>query len=778
MGCGQSKSQQTKNRAASPPSNTSERKSAVPNVTTQNKPVTPNQQNPHNAQRPTPPKSSTTYETHLSASLVDSSNSSVPFHGLLNNDRKLDLKRHPNPKPENKLLDRACHPCDDVVAAVADPRLTVVKGVAMTMPYTIIVPQPDVKPAIEKVIQQIFATANATFNAWNGDSEVSAMNKLPPEKKVPVSSQLMELFEVVDMVFEMTDGRFDPTSGVLSVAFENCINHKKRPPLPAEIAPFKHAIGWNRRFVRKAGTASRMNAHTVLDFDGISKGFVIDVIVRDLMNAGFYDCYVDWAGDIRAVGSHPDGRPWRSAVVRPPELARVFSHWKQSTLHEMITENDIAYFADFCVNSVNGCAIATSGDYFAMHKYGFHHIVNLNDMSVMKATYLSIGSVCVAANRCAIADAIATAAMTFQAVDDAVEFLEKLKSSHPNMVYGYCVMGRNRPKKREVEMITSDIFSAADWKSGSTPSQGEGSEPNSNSIENSEALAARASDRLYKSLCEVQFGGSVIEIDSFVSCSMDPQPLVTFIAPFSFVRHASEAKNDVLTKFKLVLLRPDDWKSSPQPSGVFVDLRFSDIIRIDDVACVSAIVEDVDFGIVRDFTVVHDGVTVKREIELGIVRSKFQLLPALDKARTLMRNVPSMVWVVSTTTEDGSPVALTATSVCIPQDGHGLMYFNVSHSSAFYAHLGGEGNVVKAFALSTSSTDLASKFISDCRPTDTDVDRLQSESIVVAACVVSHKRNLQDHLVVIGTVCEVFHHYERDSERRPLLWIQGGYLSW
>lgn len=758
MGCGPSKPQTSSSRSPPPVQQPSVR-----------------HENQSHAPRPES-KKSPAYETQLSASLVDSTSSSVPFHGLLNDNHKLDLKRHSNSDPQNKLFHRSCHPSDDAVNTTADARLTTVSGNAMTMPYTIIVAQPGATLAVEKIVTPIFDRTNAVYNAWNPDSELSKLNKLPPEKKVQLSSNLAELFDIVDTAFDMTDGKFDPTSGVLSVAFENCITQKKRPPLPAEISPFKHAIGWKRRIVRKSGFIHRMNAHTVVDLDGITKGFVIDNIVIELMNNGFYDCYVDWAGDIRAVGSHPDGRPWRSAVVRPPELPRVFSHWQDSTLRHMINENDMAYFANFAANGVNGCAIATSGDYFAMHKYGFHHIANIEDMTVMKATYLSVGSVCVVANTCAIADAIATAAMTFKEAEETVSFLERLRSSYSNIVYGYCVMGRNRPSMKKIEVLSSGIFEPMELTSSTASTESPSPDTASNCAEDSEKLADLVSSRIYKSLCEVQFGASSAVIDSLVSCSMDPQPLVTFFAPCDFIRHMTDSKNEIFSKFKLVLLKPSPSAlPSTQSSGVTVDLRYSGVFRVNDAVCVSAIVEDVDFGSVKDFTLAHNDTQVKCEVKLGVVRSQFQLTSPLNKAKVLMRNIPSMIWVVSIKAEDGSPVALTATSVRVPQGSDGLMYFNVAHSSTFYAHLGGEGNTVQGFALSSNLSDLATKFVSDCRPTEDDIVRLQTDSIVSTTCIILQRHNLQDHLVVIGTLCEV-NNLDKTGSRKPLLWLNGDYL--
>lgn len=72
---------------------------------------------------------------------------------------------------------------------------------------------------------------------------------------------------------------------------------------------------------------ARHNANTIVDLDGVAKGFVVDMLVDALLCRG-KDFYVDWAGDIRAEGSHPSGRPWRSAV----RVAQVEGHYSSCTL--------------------------------------------------------------------------------------------------------------------------------------------------------------------------------------------------------------------------------------------------------------------------------------------------------------------------------------------------------------------------------------------------------------------------------------------------------------
>lgn len=733
-------------------------------------------QAPHSENRQNESQHSPSYETELSASLVDSSEANVPFHGLLKDSNKLNIKREAVQNPQNKLFDRSYHPRDDSQTPPSDPRLTVVTGVAMTMPYTIIVTKPSATKEVEAIIEPVFERANSAFNGWSPASEISALNKQQPEKKMKLSTELTALFDIVDMVFDMSDGRFDPTTGVLSAAFENCVTERQRPPLPNEIAPFKHAVGWKRRIRRNGIHASRLNSHTTVDLDGISKGHVVDLLMDALIASGFLSCYVDWAGDIRAADEHPDGRPWRSAVIRPPALPRVFQHWRESSLRNMLDQNDIGYFANYSPPAGNGCAIATSGDYFSMQKYGFHHIANLSDMTVMKASHASVGSVCVAAKSCAIADALATAAMTFSSVEKTVVFLEQLNERHPDTVYGYCVMGRNS-SSTDNECFTKNIFVTATTTTAdhNQPSQ-ETAFVNDVSLHDSKRLTDVIREHILSCIAVLHMDDFDLEIDSFVSCSMDPHPLVTFSVPHEVGQslctrqdgtdvtlHCSAQLNSVPT-------------SAPLENCVRVSLRLSEVKIFEQVVLVSAIIEDVDFGNTMTYTVAHKQNKVVQHVDLRVPRSKFPFLPTLQKAKTFLRHVPSMVWVVTTKSADDTTFALTASSVCVPRHAGGYITFNISHTSAFFANFGGVKSILRIHALSSELSTLALKFVDECRPTDSDSRNFESEAVISAVCIVEHVVSMQDHDVVAARVCEISNY--RDNQRLPLVWVGGNYVEW
>ncbi|CDF32907.1 unnamed protein product [Chondrus crispus] len=599
----------------------------------------------------------------------------------------------------------------------------------MTMPYVVLVPTVADAPAVQRLADDVFAHAHTYLNAWNPASELTAVNSQKPAKPRPLSPHLAALFDVVDRAFDLTGGRFDPTTGVISRAYENCIADNARPPLPAETARYKHAIGWRKRISRTADTVTRGNANTIVDVDGIAKGFVIDLLVAALVNAGHPNCYVDWAGDIRAQGHHPDGRPWRSAVMAPPSLKRVFGHWKDGTMDELLRDDDVAFFADFAFDRANagkldGAAIATSGDYFAVQRYGFHHIARADTLSVMKANQMSVASVCVAASTCAIADAVATASMTFDRLPQAVAFLQQLVDSHPDTVYGYCAMDRAEatwPSAPAKSLYSANIFSPALRSEPNSTSTSSGDEKGLSAAERQQAVGD-IGHHTVTNYYRCTFDGAEIELDNFRGCSMQPEQVVLFVTDDDFFKRASLVAEDPLNQVRVELLAPRPSTSSSSSSsslmlderktGVTADLSLKNISVVGGCAVVQAVVTAVSLGEAEFVQAIYrDTYLAKRAVALDVPRSKLPFYPLDKQTKTLLRQMPSAMWVVSTSAAHGEDLAMTATSVTVPAAARGMICFNVGHSSAFYAGLGGVGAGVRLFALSTRQKDIAERYV-------------------------------------------------------------------
>ncbi|CAG9460248.1 unnamed protein product [Pedinophyceae sp. YPF-701] len=341
-------------------------------------------------------------------------------------------------------------------AHAAHSRLCVVQGTAMTIPYKIMVVldganDPQQSKNVEDIVQGAFDKINDHCNNWNPDSELERkINKQGGvSKPVAVSPLLGRLLAVAEQCVALTNGRFDPTILPVARTWRRALSEAGQPPTPAEVSHLKFAVGWQKNVQLSADRSSvaLRNANTRLDFCGIAKGLAIDLICEDLQRAGFNDVLVEWGGDLRGVGQHPDGRPWRTTLVKPPPLKPLFKLWSEKRLRDAVAPEDATLFA-----KVESCAVATSGDYFQLHKFGFHHIYHPAQRTPMKLSDVGVASASVVAKSCAVADAIATAVMVSGNVDHAQRLLNYLVRE--GEVLGYAVLTRQGDPVVHGDMFT------------------------------------------------------------------------------------------------------------------------------------------------------------------------------------------------------------------------------------------------------------------------------------------------------------------------------------
>lgn len=331
-------------------------------------------------------------------------------------------------------------------SAAAPSGLVCVEGVALTMAYRVLVDASAVSmstreaaDSVERCVSEVFSRVDEHFNNWNKDSELcTAVNYMRSRRPAVVSEQLFALLQRARELHALTGGRFDPTVGSLSLVWREKLTDSGRPPTDDETSHLRFALGFANKVVlnEKKRTVMLDNSNTEVDLGGIAKGAAVDMLVETLQRAGFASVYVDWGSEIRATGKHPSGRPWRTVVMRPPALDRLFRLWSKDRLDLALSERDATLAVELGDGSCPAAA-ATSGDYFQVEKYGYHHIVSPSEREAMRAGRTSVASATVLARECVVADAVATAAMTFSDAVAAEEWLRQL-----DCVIGYCLMTR------------------------------------------------------------------------------------------------------------------------------------------------------------------------------------------------------------------------------------------------------------------------------------------------------------------------------------------------
>lgn len=316
-------------------------------------------------------------------------------------------------------------------------RMTTFQGTAMTMRYKVIVGSPldrNQASQVNSLIADSFKKVDETYNKWNPNSELSKLNALKSGEAVPISKELEQLLKETYHVVKLSHLRFDPTIEPLQRLWKHHLE-KGEVPADQEIRDIAPAIGWDKVHIDN-GTFYKDDDRTEIDLGGIAKGLCIDLIVQNILNIGYKDLFVEWGGEIRAAGKHPDDRPWTVYISQ-------------------LGDNDPEQAID--IVPLYDQAIATSGDYLqnwsvweSKGKSGvtYFHIFDPTTLKPLQTTPRSIASVSVLAPNCTLADGLATAGMLFPTVEEAEAWAEEIKKTYPELSFWFVTRQQDRQQDK------------------------------------------------------------------------------------------------------------------------------------------------------------------------------------------------------------------------------------------------------------------------------------------------------------------------------------------
>ncbi|MBS0621532.1 MAG: FAD:protein FMN transferase [Verrucomicrobia bacterium] len=254
-------------------------------------------------------------------------------------------------------------------------------GTAMGIPYQILTSNPCDQKAIETLIASTFEEIHQHSDNWNPDSEITALNLLLPNQRIPLSPHLLRLFQEIDEAVNLSEGLFDPTIEPLVTLWREKL---LLGTIPSQEELQQLSLGWQHVHIENGQFWK--SAPITLNFGGVAKGYCVDLLCERLIP--YAPLYICWGGEIRVVGQHPTNRPWRCALLSP--------------------EGGVAKVID-----LTG-AIATSGDYYQLWEAEstlYTHICNPLTLNALTVNNDSIASATIQAETCLLADALATALM-------------------------------------------------------------------------------------------------------------------------------------------------------------------------------------------------------------------------------------------------------------------------------------------------------------------------------------------------------------------------------
>ena len=170
---------------------------------------------------------------------------------------------------------------------------------------------PRARRALE-VAQQEARRIERKFSRYRSDSEIGRINASEGQP-VSVDEETAHLLDYAATCYDMSEGMFDITSGVLRRAWR--FDGSDRVPAEAIVADLLQHVGWDR--VVWGERTLTMPAGMEIDLGGIGKEYAVDR-ASNLIAALVPDAFlVNFGGDLYASGLRRRGQPWSIGVDDP-----------------------------------------------------------------------------------------------------------------------------------------------------------------------------------------------------------------------------------------------------------------------------------------------------------------------------------------------------------------------------------------------------------------------------------------------------------------------------
>jgi thiamine biosynthesis lipoprotein len=180
------------------------------------------------------------------------------------------------------------------------------------------------------------------FSRYLPDSEVGRING-SEGRPVSVDEETAHLLDYAATCYEMSEGMFDITSGVLRRAWR--FDGGDRVPAAASVDDLLRHVGWHR--VAWAERTLTMPAGMEIDLGGIGKEYAVDR-AANLIAADIPDAFVvNFGGDLFASGARRGGRPWGIGVEDPERAGQAAIDGIQLSQGGLATSGDARRFVLF-----------------------------------------------------------------------------------------------------------------------------------------------------------------------------------------------------------------------------------------------------------------------------------------------------------------------------------------------------------------------------------------------------------------------------------------------
>lgn len=263
-------------------------------------------------------------------------------------------------------------------------------GPTMGTRWSVLIDEPVANPNLQARFQAAVDEVDTQMSTWKPDSDLMRLNAAPLDSWVPLPGRLLTVLEAGLAISRQTGGAFEMNIGDAVRAWgfgaDPIDLSAIRAASAARRVPASDALelDMGRRRARKS-------APLALDLSGIAKGYGVDCLADIAIDLGFNHVLCSIDGEVRAIGTRRNGRPWAVGIAAPE------------------SGPDGGPGGHHSVLALADMAVATSGDYRHFVTVGTVRLSHTMDPQRGAPLVKAPASVTVLSRSCMLADAMATA---------------------------------------------------------------------------------------------------------------------------------------------------------------------------------------------------------------------------------------------------------------------------------------------------------------------------------------------------------------------------------
>lgn len=231
-----------------------------------------------------------------------------------------------------------------------------------------------------KAAQNEINRLDRLLSVQNENSEIFKLNQ---SKKMTVSEDTLTLITRSKELYTLTDGAFDISCEPLTREWGFYLGLENKVPSQKAIETALEGVG--AEHIKIKDSTVTLDDNTSLDLGGIAKGYASHKAAEILKEYGVTSALMSLGGNVRAVGSKPDGDFWSVAITDPDDNSKSIGTLK-----------------------ISDKAVVTSGGYqryFEENGQIYHHII---DTKTGYPADSGLKSVTVVSSDDTLADALST----------------------------------------------------------------------------------------------------------------------------------------------------------------------------------------------------------------------------------------------------------------------------------------------------------------------------------------------------------------------------------